>query len=169
MTKSEKKIEFGFEGPEFEIIETKEDIGFEDLKKIVLSYQERLKNLSEISEFTDFFFKEKLEYKKELLTWKDQTMKNTLVALDKAGEVLSKMNDTDWNKGNLEKFLIEGAEKFGREVIGKIVDRGYLLWPLRVALTGKKASASPFEVAEILGKEKTLKRIEVAKKIIANN
>ena len=42
-------------------------------------------------------------------------------------------------------------------------DRGKLLWPLRVALTGKKASASPFEVAAILGKEKTLKRIKEAK------
>jgi len=41
-------------------------------------------------------------------------------------------------------------------------DRGYLLWPLRVALSGKKASAGPFEIAEILGKKKTLARIEQA-------
>jgi len=41
-----------------------------------------------------------------------------------------------------------------------------LLWPLRVALTGKKTSAGPFEIAEILGKEKTLKRIKEAINII---
>ena len=42
-------------------------------------------------------------------------------------------------------------------------DRGKLLWPFRVALSGKKASAGPFEIAEILGKEKVLKRTKEAK------
>ena len=42
---------------------------------------------------------------------------------------------------------------------------GELLWPLRVALTGQKASPSPFEIAEILGKEKTLKRIQQAENL----
>jgi glutamyl/glutaminyl-tRNA synthetase len=41
-----------------------------------------------------------------------------------------------------------------------------LLWPLRVALSGKDASASPFEIAEILGKEKTLKRIADAENML---
>ncbi len=45
-------------------------------------------------------------------------------------------------------------------------ERGKLLWPLRVALTGKEASAGPFEIAEILGKEKTLKRIEEARSLV---
>ena len=39
---------------------------------------------------------------------------------------------------------------------------GQLLWPLRVALSGKKASPGPFEIAEILGKNKTLERIQNA-------
>ena len=43
-------------------------------------------------------------------------------------------------------------------------DRGHLLWPLRVALTGKKSSAGPFDIAEILGKKKVLARLEIAKK-----
>ena len=47
----------------------------------------------------------------------------------------------------------------------KITDRGLLLWPLRVALTGKESSAPPFEIAEILGKEKTIKRLKEAKEI----
>jgi hypothetical protein len=37
-----------------------------------------------------------------------------------------------------------------------------------VALTGKESSASPFEVLEILGKEKTLERIKKAKEIVKN-
>ena len=42
-------------------------------------------------------------------------------------------------------------------------NRGVLLWPLRVVLTGKEASAGPFEIAAILGKEKTLRRLKEAK------
>ena len=57
---------------------------------------------------------------------------------------------------NLEKILILEAEKIG--------DRGKLLWPLRVALSGKKASASPFEIGEVLGKEKSIERLKNALK-----
>ena len=53
----------------------------------------------------------------------------------------------------LEELLVSEAEKFNTK------NKGYLLWPLRVALSGKEASASPFEIAEILGKEKTLQRL----------
>jgi glutamyl-tRNA synthetase len=36
---------------------------------------------------------------------------------------------------------------------------GKIAQPLRVALTGKKASPGLFEVMEVLGKEKVLKRL----------
>ena len=55
------------------------------------------------------------------------------------------------------------ALEFSKEIGKEVGDRGYLLWPFRVALTGKKASAPPFDIAEILGKEKTLERIKFAK------
>jgi len=57
----------------------------------------------------------------------------------------------------LENILLQEAEKTN--------NRGALLWPLRVALTAKQASAGPFEIAEILGKEKTLERIKEAKEL----
>jgi hypothetical protein len=40
------------------------------------------------------------------------------------------------------------------------------LWPLRVALSGKKNSAGPMEIAEVLGKEKTLFRIKKALELL---
>ena len=124
------------------------------IEKIVGIYQERLKKLSEIRELTDFFFKDVLEYNKELLRWKEMTDKEVKDSLDKLEEILSKIDELNWTKENLEKILIPEAEAMG--------DRGKLLWPLRVALTGKEASAGPFEIAEILGKEKTLARIKQA-------
>jgi len=48
------------------------------------------------------------------------------------------------------------------EEADKSANRGNLLWPLRVALTGKKNSAGPMDIAAVLGKEKTLKRIKEA-------
>lgn len=131
---------------------------FETLTKIVSIYQERLKKLSEITELTDFFFKDKLNYDKVLLKWKEMTDKEVLTILDKLEKLLSKIKSENWTKGNLENVLLPEAEKIG--------DRGKLLWPLRVALTGKEASAGPFEITEILGKEKTIKRIEEAKELL---
>lgn len=147
----------------YKISETKEEISFDFLKKIVSIYQERLKKLSEISELTDFFFKKKLEFDKNLLRWRDMSDKEIKQSLDKLENVCSKIKEENWNKENLEKILMEEARNFSIEIGREPGDRGYLLWPLRVALTGKEASAGPFEIAEILGKEKTLKRIREAK------
>jgi nondiscriminating glutamyl-tRNA synthetase len=153
----------------YKISETGEEISLEILEKIISIYQERLKKLSEISELTDFFFKEKLKYDKILLKWGEMSDKEIKHSLDKSEKILSKIRTGDWTKENLESFLLSEAEKFAKEIkkeIGVESPRGYLLWPLRVALTGKEASAGPFEIAEILGKEKTLKRIREARGLL---
>ncbi len=127
----------------------------DDLVKIVSLYQERLKKLSEIVELADFFFKDKLDYEKDMLKWKEMSDKEIKDSLDKTEKLLSKIGE--WRKEKLEEVLSEEAEKTN--------NRGAILWPLRVALTAKEASAGPFEIAEILGKEKTLKRIKEAKEL----
>lgn len=128
------------------------------LEEVVVLFQERMKKLSDIVELADFFFNGELDYSKELLCWKNATKETTIDALKKAEEIISSINENDWSKETLETLLMAEAEKTG--------DRGQFLWPLRVALTGKKASPGPFEVAEILGKEKSLERIERAKEKI---
>ena len=127
----------------------------DDLVKIASLYQERLKKLSEIVELADFFFKDKLDYEKDMLKWKEMSDKEIKDSLDKTEKLLSKIGE--WRKERLEEVLLEEAEKTN--------NRGAVLWPLRVALTAKEASAGPFEIAEILGKEKTLKRIKEAKEL----
>ena len=42
--------------------------------------------------------------------------------------------------------------------------RGAVLWPLRVALSGKEKSPDPFTIAGLLGKKETLSRIAEALK-----
>lgn len=133
-----------------------ESVDFEYIKKAVSLYQERLKKLSEAAELIDFFFKDVLEYNKELLRWKDMTDEEVVEALDKLEEILSKIDPEDFTKENLEKILMPEAQKRG--------DKGKVLWPLRAALTGKEASAGPFEIAEVLGKERVVKRIKDARR-----
>jgi len=123
-------------------------------EQIISLFQERLKKLSEIGELSDFFFKDKLFFDKSLLKWKGMSDQDITSSLAKSIEVISGIKK--WNKENIEAALLKEA---GQE-------RGRLLWPLRVALSGKKASPPPFDIAEILGKEKTLKRLEYAKNLL---
>ncbi len=149
----------------FKITENKRPITFDVLSKIVSIYQERLKKLSDLPELVDFFFKEKPDYNKDLLKWKDMSEQEALRALDSSNKILSGLKEDEFNQQKLTDVLLQESEKFGKK-IKDTEDRGYLLWPLRVALTGQESSASPFEIAEILGKEQTLKRINQAKELL---
>lgn len=126
----------------------------EIVEKAVSLYKERLQKLSDISDLADFFFLKKLTYQKELLFWKEASQEETLHSLQKSFELLSSLPESSWNEEVLGDLMLKEAEKEK--------NRGHLLWPLRVALTGKKASAGPFEVASALGKKLTLQRIQEA-------
>ncbi len=130
----------------------------EKISKIVALYHERLKKLSEIPELIDFFFKEKLDYEKELLIWKKVGDSEIAANLDILLNIVSNIEATNWSKEKLNEEIMPKAEK--------LENRGEMLWPFRVALTGKQASAGPFEIAEVLGKEKTINRIKEALKMI---
>lgn len=134
------------------------EIDIQKLAKIVALYRERLKKLSEIVELVDFFFVEKLSYDKDLLLWKDATREEIRSALKKAEDIVRAIEEKDWNEENITKLLMPEAEKEK--------NRGYMLWPFRVALCGKKASAGPFEIATVLGKQKTISRVQEAEQLL---
>lgn len=145
----------------YETEESREVVEFDYLTRIVGLYQQRLKKLSEIVELTDFFFKDKIVYSFELLRWKEMKDKEIKESLSAAEKTLEKIKTEDWQKQNLETILLAAAAPPKESG-----DRGKLLWPLRVALSGKPASASPFEIAGVLGQEKTLKRIRQARALL---
>ena len=72
------------------------------------------------------------------------------------------------------KKILEDLEIFTSQEIKRVLDdycfkgmyalgtRGYVYHPLRVALSGRKSSPSPQDIAEILGKKETLARIDIA-------
>ena len=123
----------------------------EYLKKIIVLEQPRLKKLSEIGERVDFFFRTP-EYDKELLRWKGMDDGELKKSLELSLRILE-YQTPEVTKEDLEKLFFEE--------IGKN-DKGKILWPLRVALTGKKGSPGPFEIIEILGKDVSTQRITIA-------
>ena len=125
------------------------------LEKIIVLEQPRLKKLSDITEQANYFFRQP-EYDKELLRWKDMNHEDITASLEQAEKILQDMKEPITKESLQEDFF---------RAIGD-GDKGRLLWSLRVALTGKKASPGPFEVIEILGIEETMKRIEVAKRLV---
>ena len=68
---------------------------------------------------------------------------------------LEKIPEENWTDNSIEDAIVTYLK-------AKELKLGDYLWPMRVALTGRKASPGPFEVAEVLGKEKTLERINFA-------
>jgi glutamyl-tRNA synthetase len=137
---------------EFFIQASAERQSSEFLKKVLAVELDRLSKLSDVGENNQFFFADDLNYKKALLRWKemsDADLKNTL---EKSKTVLENIYDEDWSKENLESVLMRVAGE----------KRGELLWPLRVALTGAQKSPSPFEVAWVLGRKNSIKRLEKA-------
>ena len=133
------------------VLETGEEVHLENIEKMVALYHERLKKLSEIVELIDFCFKKELNYSPDLLKWKEMSNDEIINSLNKSKEIITNI---EFNKENLEKELLDEANK--------MANRGNLLWPLRVALSGKKNSAGPMEIALALGKEKTITKIEEA-------
>jgi glutamyl-tRNA synthetase len=125
------------------------------IKKVISLEQERLKKLSEIGELTEFFFVDKLEYPEDLLAWKKLTVKQAKKNLEKICELLEKIPQDCWTNDSIEESIMSYLKS-------KELRVGEYLWPMRVALTGRKASPGPFDVAEVLGREESLKRIKRA-------
>lgn len=137
------------------IKKTGEEINLEYLEKVVVLEQERMKKLSEIGDLTSFFFEEELNYDPELLIWKKSTKEETINNLKRLIEFLDGFSDNDWSKDDLEEKTINWLKENGYGI-------GDYLWPMRVALSGEKNSPGPFEIAYVLGRKKSLNRMEKA-------
>lgn len=113
----------------------------------------RVDKLSDLPEAVAFFFASELSYDKEILAWRKSTLEDAKEKLDAVLELCR--NVENWDLPTLETTIKQWITDNGHGA-------GDVLWPLRVSLSGKEKSPGPFEIAAILGKEKTCKRIETA-------
>jgi glutamyl-tRNA synthetase len=89
-----------------------------------------------------------------ILPYKNALVEETRDALLFSEKLLTEYQG-DWSAKKLEVFCLDEIQKAGKT-------NGGILWPLRVALTGQKASPGNFEVLEFLGREESLTRIHEA-------
>lgn len=140
--------------PYYEKAFSTENMGKLNIIKISELLQTRVELLNEIPDFIDFF--ETLpEYEIDLYTHKKMKTnpENSLVTLEKALPVLEALED--WTFDSLHDTIFALIKEME-------VKNGVVLWPLRTALSGKGFSpGGAFELAEILGKEESLRRIKV--------
>ncbi|MBI5229936.1 MAG: glutamate--tRNA ligase [Candidatus Magasanikbacteria bacterium] len=123
------------------------------LEAVVSLCKGRMKTLAEIVELADLFFKD-ISYDPLLLVWKKSTPDATRVYLQALEEFVNRWTG-EWQSNFFERALMDFIKE-------KQWGNGDVLWPLRVALSGKQASPGPFEIARVIGKEHTSVRIQKA-------
>lgn len=129
----------------------KEDLNLDLLAELL---QPRTEVFTEIPEQIDFI--DTLpDYDIALYTHKKMKT-NAETSLEVLKEILPVLeNLSDWSLDSINAAMAELVAKLG-------VKNGYVLWPLRVAVSGKQFTpGGGTEIAELLGKEETLRRIRV--------
>ena len=124
-----------------------------DIAKIAALLQPRTEVLTDIPEQVDFF-DEMPDY--DLALYDNKKMKTNsetaLIALEKALPVLENLED--WSFDALHDALFALIAEME-------VKNGYILWPVRVAISGKQFTpGGALEIAEIIGREETIKRMK---------
>ena len=72
---------------------------------------------------------------------------------------MANLSEKSWKKPEIELILSEIVKN-------RSITNGEVFWPFRALLSGLERSPGPGEIAEILGKKETLKRVEQALKIL---
>ena len=126
-----------------------------DLKKVAEMVKTRIEVFPEIPELIDFV-EDVLEYDTEMYRHKKMktTPESSLSLLQEVLPVLEAQDD--YSNDALYEILCGFAKEKGYK-------NGYVLWPVRTALSGKQMTpAGATEILELLGKEESIRRIQAA-------
>ena len=143
----------------YEFLKQSKAYGKYEEDKLLALAKGRVQIYSEIAEKIDFL--EEFD-KYELELFENQRQKSSI---ELAKEILPKiketlLNITTWENGELFNALVELSTKIE-------IKKQALLWVMRIAITGKQATAGgATEVADLLGKEETIKRIDYSMSLI---
>jgi len=134
-----------------------ESIQLESIEQLV---RDRIVKFSDVETFLieyDYLFHEPI-VDQSMLVWKKlkddaDGLEKTKTNLQEVLAILETISEIKWSQESIKLALTAICEREGN---------GTILWPLRVALSGKEKSPDPFEIATILGKTTTLARIKKA-------
>lgn len=130
------------------------------LEKICTVERQRLVKLSDINASAESFAVLP-DFEAGLLVWKKADAEDAVRSIQTVATLLA----------GLPESTFADLKALETEVLGYIaangLKNGNVLWPTRVALSGRAMSPGPFELAFVLGKEETLKRLDAALKKLA--
>jgi len=121
------------------------------LEKVLTLVKDRCTFLTDFWEHSHFFFKAPNEYNTAPLQVKWNDDKRNFFRSFSA----SLASNANWNASTLENIFKQLAEKAA-------IKPGELQLPLRIMLVGDKFGPGVFNIAEVLGKEETINRIDSA-------
>ena len=126
-----------------------------DLNDLVSVQKDRIETVQDLAEHSTFFYEDFKKYDEKMAE------KYLQPVLLKPFKVLYEEfdNNTSWDNENIKSILNKLAEEFDIKI-------GKLAQPLRVAITGKNVSPGIYDTVRLLGREKTLKRLNNAIKFI---
>ena len=132
-----------------------------DLKKIANTVKTRIEVFPDIPALVDFF-EELPEYDPEMYTHKKMKT-NSETSLQVLKDMLPILEaQEDYSNDGLYATLCKYVEEKG-------VKNGYVMWPIRTAVSGKQMTpAGATEIMEIIGKDETLKRIRKGIALLEN-
>ncbi len=139
------------------IIQKGQEIDRTWLSKAIKTLQERAKTLIELAKSLRYYIAEEVEYNEKAKT--KFLNENNKELLNEVKAALLFLLDSDFSATAIEEIFKAITERRG-------IKLGSLAQPVRVAITGGAESPGIFEVLEVLGKEKTIKRLEKAIEII---
>ena len=128
----------------------------EYLARVITVLGERVKKFSDLPGAAGIFLKDEIEY--------DAQAKAKILQKEGVGKILTDVNqllanEADFSTTNLEKIIRDYCAN-------QNLKTSAVFHPLRVAVTGQTVGPGLFETLSLLGKEKTLRRLQTANQTI---
>ena len=144
--------------PELKASISRNDI---DLKKVASYIQSRISTLKDIPKLVSFIdnlpdYSTELYIHKKMKTTEEICLNNLKVVLPIIKDIQT------WDNSTIYDTIVELIKEMG-------IKNGQMLWPIRTALSGEPSSpCGASELAELLGKEDTINRIERGIELLSN-
>lgn len=125
-------------------------------KKALAVAQERAVRLSEFPTLIDEIL-DLSDYEASALIWKKSNAEEAATIINNILPVVSEMDLSS---------ISSIEEQIKSYIVQNNLDMGSVLWPLRVALSGKKQSPSPFQLLWVLSREEIVSRLNKAQQML---
>jgi len=123
------------------------------LLQVAALFKERSETLADFFEWADYVFADEIQYDPKAI---DKRLKQ-----DKVSEILNSLKDIF---STLDNFTAQTTEDTCRKLAEEMdVKPALIIHAVRVSVSGRMMGPSLFELLEVLGKERVVKRLEIAR------